>query len=52
MGEQCLSLYTEAFEKEREAALLADFMQNPEPEYTSSPTKPTKQIQPYENQRA
>ena len=30
-GEQCLSLYTEAFEKEREAALLADFMQNPEP---------------------
>lgn len=25
------SLYTEAFEKEREAALLADFMQNPEP---------------------
>ncbi|MCR4810002.1 MAG: hypothetical protein K5896_09100 [Prevotella sp.] len=30
-SEQCLTLYTEAFEKEREAALLADFMQNPEP---------------------
>ncbi len=30
-GEHCLSLYTEAFEKEREASLLADFMQNPEP---------------------
>ena len=29
--EKCISLYTEAFEKEREAALLADFMQNPEP---------------------
>ena len=26
-----ITLYTEAFEKEREAALLADFMQNPEP---------------------
>ena len=25
------SLYTDAFEKEREAALLADFLQNPEP---------------------
>lgn len=30
-GEHCLSLYTQAFEKEREAALLADFQQNPEP---------------------
>lgn len=30
-GEQCMNFYTEAFEKEREAALLADFMQNPEP---------------------
>ena len=30
-GKQCLDYYTEAFEKEREAALLADFMQNPEP---------------------
>ena len=30
-ADECLSLYTEAFEKEREAALLADFMQNPEP---------------------
>lgn len=30
-GTECLDLYTEAFEKEREAALLADFMQNPEP---------------------
>lgn len=30
-GDHCLNLYTEAFEKEREAALLADFQQNPEP---------------------
>ncbi|MBQ3914438.1 MAG: hypothetical protein II692_03545 [Paludibacteraceae bacterium] len=30
-GEESIRLYTEAFEKEREAALLADFMQNPEP---------------------
>jgi len=30
-GEEAIALYTEAFEKEREAALLADFMQNPEP---------------------
>lgn len=30
-GDECIGLYTEAFEKEREAALLADFMQNPEP---------------------
>ena len=30
-GDECICLYTEAFEKEREAALLADFMQNPEP---------------------
>ena len=29
--EESLALYTSAFEKEREAALLADFMQNPEP---------------------
>ena len=30
-GDESIALYTEAFEKEREAALLADFMQNPEP---------------------
>jgi len=30
-GSESIALYTEAFEKEREAALLADFMQNPEP---------------------
>ena len=30
-GDETITLYTEAFEKEREAALLADFMQNPEP---------------------
>lgn len=29
--ELSIQFYTEAFEKEREAALLADFMQNPEP---------------------
>lgn len=29
--ELCLNLYNDAFEKEREAALLADFLQNPEP---------------------
>lgn len=29
--EESLALYTSAFEKERGAALLADFMQNPEP---------------------
>lgn len=28
---KCLELYTQAFEKEREAALLAAFLQNPEP---------------------
>ena len=30
-SDESIALYTEAFEKEREAALLADFMQNPEP---------------------
>lgn len=30
-SEESIALYTEAFEKEREAALLADFMQDPEP---------------------
>ena len=30
-GDKDIAFYAEAFEKEREAALLADFMQNPEP---------------------
>lgn len=30
-GNEHLQYYTKAFEKEREAALLADFVQNPEP---------------------